>query len=82
MSVVNQYSFVLFLLVVFGIFAVFLFRKGIQKQKLILFGLVFAGALVIWFLIKPTQNVSYPRVVAIGTIGSGTPVLLEFQSPF
>jgi hypothetical protein len=82
MSLINYYSFVFAVCLFIILLAISIFRKGINLKKIIGLGLVFAGLIVIWFLIKPTQNVNLPQDQSLKLIGDGTPVLLEFQSPF
>jgi hypothetical protein len=82
MSLVNHYSFVFAACLFIILLAIGVFRKGINLTKIVVLGLVFAGLIVIWFLIKPTQNVNVNQDQSLKLIGNGTPVLLEFQSPY
>ena len=82
MSLINYYSFVFAVCLFIILMAIGILRKGINLTKIIVLGLVFAGLIVIWFLIKPTQNVNLPQDQSLKLIGDGTPVLLEFQSPY
>jgi hypothetical protein len=82
MPLLNYYSFIFTVGLFSFLLAIGIFRKGINLTKIIVFGLVFAGLIVTWFLIKPTQNVNVNQDQSLKLIGSGTPVLLEFQSPY
>ena len=82
MPLINYYSFVFAVCLMIILMAIVVFRKGISLKKIIGLGLVFAGMIVIWFLIKPTQNVNVNQDQSMKLIGNGTPVLLEFQSPY
>jgi len=82
MSILNQYSFVFFILLLLGILAIVLFRKGVQKRKIAIYASVVVGLIAIWFMIKPSQNLSISQDQTQTLIGSGLPVLLEFQSPY
>jgi hypothetical protein len=82
MPLLNYYSFIFAVGLFSFLLAIGIFRKGINLTKIIVFGLVFAGLIVTWFLIKPTQNVNVNQDQSLKLIGSGTPVLLEFQSPY
>jgi hypothetical protein len=82
MSLINYYSFVFAFCLVIILMTIVVFRKGISLKKIIGLGLVFAGLIVIWFVIKPTQNVNVNQDQSLQLIGNGTPVLLEFQSPY
>jgi len=82
MSLINYYSFVFAVCLFILLLAIGIFRKGINLKKIVGLGLVFAGLIVIWFLIRPTQNVNVNQDQSLKLIGNGTPVLLEFQSPY
>jgi hypothetical protein len=82
MSLVNYYSFVFVVSLFIFLLAIGVFRKGIKLTKILILGFIFAGLIVIWFLIKPTQNVNVNQDQSLKLIGNGTPVLLEFQSPY
>jgi hypothetical protein len=82
MAFVNYYSFVFTVCLFIILLSIGVFRKGINLTKIIVLGLVSAGLIVIWFLIKPTQNVNVNQDQSLNLIGNGTPVLLEFQSPY
>ncbi len=82
MSIINYYSFVFAFCLMIILMTIVVFRKGISLKKIIGLGLVFAGLIVIWFLIKPTQIVNVNQDQSLQLIGNGTPVLLEFQSPY
>ena len=82
MSLFNYYSLVFAVGLFIILLAIGIFRKGTNRKNIIGLGLVFAGLIVIWFLIKPTQNVNVNQDQSLKLIGNGTPVLLEFQSPY
>ncbi len=82
MALVNYYSFVFAICLFIILLSIGVLRKGINLTKIIVLGLVFAGLIVIWFLIKPIQNVNVNQDHSLNLIGNGTPVLLEFQSPY
>ena len=81
MSVVNQYSFIITLLVM-SLAAGMLFRKGFNPQQLILLTALLIGIISIWLGTKPTQNLSASQDQSQTWIGGGKPVFLEFQSPY
>lgn len=82
MALVNYYSFVFAICLFIILLSIGVLRKGINLTKIIVLGLVFAGLILIWFLIKPIQNVNVNQDHSLNLIGNGTPVLLEFQSPY
>jgi hypothetical protein len=83
MQIINQYSAVWaasLLLAVAGF--VLLRRKPSWTKGLALAGIVLCLVLA-WALLHPRQNASNLDPTQIqASIGKGTPVLLEFQSPF
>lgn len=79
---INQYSFAISIIILIAVLALVLLRSPQRKRAwLVLFGVAIAAGLS-WAAIRPsaTQVNSAAEVMAI--IGSGTPVLVEFQSPF
>jgi hypothetical protein len=82
MSLVNHYSFVFAAGFLIFVLAIVLFRKGINRTKILILGIVLAGLVVTWFLVRPTEDVNVSQDLSLKLIGNGTPVLLEFQSPY
>jgi len=82
MKIINQYSLIFFFILVALITAVLLFNGGVKPTDfLILVGLL-AVVWIGWLFFKPKAS---PEGISISNhpmIGSGIPVLLEFQSPF
>ena len=80
---INQYS-ALWIAAAFVLLAIlFVFRQKPKTGELIALGVVVAGLALAWVLLHPTQTPlmdSSKKVQAM--IGQGTPVLLEFQSPY
>jgi hypothetical protein len=82
-SMINQYSLFLILMALLLLLASFLFRKGIRIQPIIALLVIFAGILVAWMALRPTQTPLSDAASDIqARIGAGQPVLLEFQSPY
>jgi hypothetical protein len=83
MQIINQYSAIwaaIVLLAVAGF--VLLRRKPSWTKGLVLAGLAL-GVVLAWALLHPRQTVSNLDPTQLqASIGKGTPVLLEFQSPF
>jgi hypothetical protein len=81
-SIINQYSFILFGLILIGLAVYGLSRRGFRAIDWILIialiGLI-AGA---WLVMHPTQSQVADANSVRAEIGSGRPVLLEFQSPY
>lgn len=79
---INHYSFIFGALLGFGILMALMLRRGFQSTDLIalgalLFGLVFAA-----YLLNPGKSTLHLAEAVRDQIGSGEPVLLEFQSPY
>jgi hypothetical protein len=82
MEFINQYSFTLAAGFLIILFAVFVFRQGVgQRQITSLVALIFGFLIAYWFF-SPGESSTGGEARADSAIGSGTPVLLEFQSPY
>ncbi len=82
MLFLNQYSFLLLAGVCVLAMALVLQRRGLHAYELFaLASLVVGFALAYWLLHPAPGSASDPGQLA-AEIGSGTPVLLEYQSPF
>lgn len=82
MSIINQYSFTLVAGTLIVLFAVFVFRTGVgQRQIVALIALILGFLFAYWFF-SPGESSTGGITRADGAIGSGKPVLLEFQSPY
>jgi len=82
-SAFNQYSLLLTAIGILTLAAFFLFRKGLRLQEIIALLMIFAGLIVAWLALRPTQTpLSSAATEVHSRIGAGKPVLLEFQSPY
>ena len=82
-QIVNQYS-ALWIAAAFILFVVLIiFRQKPKVSDLIALGVVILGLVVAWVTLHPRQTplMDEARMVQ-EMIGQGTPVLLEFQSPY
>jgi hypothetical protein len=83
MKFLNQYSaawMAAFLLILAGIL---LFRRKPRWPQFLAFGLLAAALVAAWIVIHPRQSAQADDAAQIqARIGQGTPVLLEFQSPY
>ena len=78
----NHNSFVLLLLIIWGAAAMRFFRQGVDlRGGLLMAGLTLLLALAYAFF-RPDQATSAQADSIRAQIGQGTPVLLEFQSPY
>ena len=82
MKFVNQYSFVISAGILLLIISVATLRGGVSVLRLsIIAGLVIAVALA-YSLLNPGSSTLNSIDQIESSIGRGTPVLLEFQSPY
>lgn len=83
MSLINHYSLLWFFLILFGIAAYRIFRKGMNPKAILLLSSLLLAFVAAWFFIRPTQSVPSQDASALeAEIGQGAPVLLELQSPY
>ena len=82
-SILGQYSFVLVLLVIFIVAAFILLRRQLRWQEFLSLGVIGFGLIAAWGVLHPVQTPLMESAQKVqNMIGQGTPVLLEFQSPF
>ena len=82
MALINQYSFLWGALILLIIVAVLLLRDGPKRTDFLILGVILIALGGLWLGVRPraTQLTHAAQVQA--QIGAGTPVLLEFQSPY
>jgi hypothetical protein len=82
MQFINQYSILWSSLIVIGLAAYLLLRRGVSIQRsLVVFaigGLLIAG----WVIIRPEQATTTDLGQFEAELGTGQAVLLELQSPY
>lgn len=82
MQLINQNSFTLIALAAWLGLAVFLLRDGVETNDVIALASLAAGlGLAFWFL-RPGPSTLDQAEQVMARIGSGKPVLLEFQSNY
>lgn len=82
MSILNQYSFLWVAIGGAGLVALVLtLRRAPARQWLALAGVVL-GLAAAYAAVRPTPSASYAEAELQASIGSGTPVLIELQSPY
>ncbi len=81
-EILNQYSFVLLAVLILALAAYTRLRRGFRRFDWLLLiglaGLIFAA----WWVMHPTATRVQNADTVRAKIGAGTPVLLEFQSPY
>jgi low temperature requirement protein LtrA len=82
MKFINQYSFALIATVVLLVVVIFTLRGGLNSQHLIALGALFLGIVLAYQFLNPGSGSSDKSEMILAEIQSGSPVLLEFQSPY
>ena len=82
MSFINQYSFLIVSAVVVVLLGIYLFRKQVDRSGFITFGALILGLLLAFFLLHPGSSPSQEVDEILEQIGTGQPVLLQFQSDY
>lgn len=81
-EILNQYSFLILGVLIIALAVYALSRRGFRRLDwlllIVLAGLVFAA----WWVMHPTASRVQNAETVRERIGAGTPVLLEFQSPY
>ena len=80
--ILNQFSFILGGVVIFGFAVALIARRGFTLGRGILLGVLALLLVAAWVVLHPAglKNTSAEQV--LDRIGSGKPVLLEFLSPY
>jgi hypothetical protein len=79
---INQHSFTLGAILVIGILLAISLSKGLRLKPLIAIGGLTIGLGLIYLLLRPGPS-SLVQIEQIeAEINAGTPVLIEFQSPY
>ncbi|GAB4422487.1 MAG: hypothetical protein Kow002_11860 [Anaerolineales bacterium] len=82
-QIFNQYSIIWIAASLLTLFGLLLFRQQPKLSNLLAFGVIVFGLLYAWNEVRPQQTPLMDNAQDVqAMIGQGTPVLLEFQSPF
>jgi len=82
MQFINQYSFVLMAIIIFFVLLVYFLRNGLGQRELIALAALLLGFAVAIILFKPGDSTLSDDETPGELIGGGTPILIEFQSPY
>jgi hypothetical protein len=83
MMIFNQYSAVLIAAILLVIAAVILLRRSPKWPQFLAFGVLVFGLVAAWIFLHPSQTSQVKNAAQVqASIGQGTPILLEFQSPY
>lgn len=79
----NHYSFLWIAVGLTLVAGLVLLTNRPSLREFASFGVIVVGLLVAWFVLHPHQTPLISDAKAVqASIGAGTPVLLEFQSPY
>ncbi len=79
----NHYSFVWIAIGLTIVAGLVLLTNKPRLRDFIAFGVIVAGLVVAWWVLHPHQTPLMSNAKSVqDMIGAGTPVLLEFQSPY
>ncbi len=82
MSLINHYSTLWGLGILFALSAFFLLRGERSTKKLGVLAGISIMLLGIWFAVRPQSGMDEAADTLRASIGQGQPVLLELQSPY
>ncbi len=79
----NQHSYVIIAVLLWGLASGLALRMGRGWPALVLLALLAIALTALWLALRPTPTPLAQESAALEkVIGHGTPVLLEFQSPY
>lgn len=80
---INQYSFITFAAALVFIAGLILLTNKPRWNDYLTFGVIIVGLFSAWSILHPRQTPLMDDAKMVrDLIGAGTPVLLEFQSPY
>jgi thiol-disulfide isomerase/thioredoxin len=80
---INYYSFLLVILGIIGVSALILLTNKPKQNDYIAFSVITIIAILSWAILHPRQTpLMDDSQTVLKMIGAGTPVLIEFQSPY
>lgn len=83
MNILNQYSFIWLAAAVTILAALVFLRKKPRLPDFLAVGVILLALVAAWFVLRPRQTLLSGEAAEVqARIGQGTPVLLEFQSPY
>ena len=82
MQFLNQHSFVLVAFASVLVFAIVVLRRGSRTSELVALASLVLGFLAAYWLMQPGPSTAPNAPAVMNRVGTGQPVLLEFQSPY
>ena len=82
-SVFPEYSFLVLAVAIVAVAGLILLTQKPKWNDYLAFGVITAGIITAWVILHPRQTPLMDDAKMVqAMIGAGTPVLLEFQSPY
>jgi hypothetical protein len=82
MDFINQYSFLIAATAAIVLLIFFLLRRGFEGSNLTLIGALILGLTLAFLILRPGVSSTQETEEVLAQIGSGQPVLLQFQSNY
>jgi len=82
MNPLNLYSALLLFLLILLLAGGFILRRGPSRERALILVILALGLAAVWYFARPVQTPHGELADFRNQIGAGTPVLLEFQSPY
>ena len=82
MEIINNYSMLWIGIIILGLAAFLLLRKGFKSKDGIKLAVLAVALLIVWLLLRPQQASTTELAQFQEQLGGGLAVLLEMQSPY
>jgi hypothetical protein len=83
MQIINQYSAIWIAVFLVAIAAIILLRRKPKWPQFLVLAVIVIGLATAWIFLHPLQTAHISTAAQVqASIGQGTPVLLELQSPY
>ena len=82
MEIINHYSMLWIGIIILGLVAFVLLRKGFKSKDVIKLAVLAVVLLIAWLLLRPQQASTTEIAQFQAQLDQGLPVLLEMQSPY
>ena len=82
MEIINHYSMLWIGIIILGLAAFVLLRKGIKSKDVIKLAVLAVVLLIAWLLLRPQQASTTEIAQFQAQLDQGLSVLLEMQSPY
>jgi len=82
MNPLNLYSAAMMIVIALLLAGYYLLRHGLSQERLLILVVMAFVLVAVWYLVRPRQTRKTELADIRNQIGAGSPVLLEFQSPY